>query len=66
MLGTPPKVSDKPIPKIINNQQDIKFGLFTQDELDIVLRKFENKKPAGLNEIPPEVWKTRNFDDLLL
>ena len=25
-----------------------------------------NKKPAGLDEIPPEVWKTRKFNDLLL
>ena len=25
-----------------------------------------NRKAAGLNEIPPEVWKTRQFDDTLL
>ena len=26
----------------------------------------KNKKAAGLDEITPEVWKTREFDDLLL
>ena len=31
-----------------------------------VLRKIKNRKAAGLDEIPPEVWKTRQFDDILL
>ena len=26
----------------------------------------KNKKAAGLDEIPPEEWKTRKFDDILL
>ena len=39
---------------------------FTQEELDLVLRKIKNRKAAGLDEIPPEVWKTRQFDDILL
>ena len=38
----------------------------TQEELDSVLRKIKNRKAAGLDEIPPEVWKTRQFDDILL
>ena len=29
-------------------------------------RKIKNKKAAGFDEIPPEVWKTREFDDILL
>ena len=37
-----------------------------QGELDSVLRKIKNRKAAGLDEIPPEVWKTRQFDDILL
>ena len=36
---------------------------FTQVELDSVLRKIKNRKAAGLDGIPPEVRKTRNFDD---
>ena len=47
-------------------QFDIKLGPFTQEELDSVLRKIKNRKAAGLDEISPEVWKTRQFDDILL
>ena len=57
---------NEPITKIISNQLDIKLGQFTQEELDSVLRKNKNRKSAGLDEIPPEVWKTREFDDILL
>ena len=45
---------------------DIKLGPFTQEELNSVLRKIKNRKAAGLDEIPPEVLKTRQFDDILL
>ena len=37
-----------------------------QEELDPVLRKIKNRKAAGLDEIPSEVWKTRQVDNLLL
>ena len=57
---------DEPITKIINNQLDVKLGRYTQEELDLVARKIKNRKAAGLDEIPPEVWKTRKFDDILL
>ena len=49
LLGKSPKVTDKPITKIINNQQDIKPGQFTQEEVDIVLTKINNRKDAGLD-----------------
>ena len=52
--------------KIISNQLNIKLGQFTQEELDSVLRKIKNRKAAGLDEIPPEIWKTREFDNILL
>ena len=51
--------------RIISKQLDIKLGQFMQEELDSVLRKILNRK-VGLDEIPSEVWKTREFDDLLL
>ena len=35
-------------------------------ELDVEITKIKNRKAAGLEEIPPEVWKTRKFDDTLL
>ena len=66
LLGNPPKITQEPITRIISKQLDIKLGPFTQEELDSVLRKIKNSKAAGLDEIPPEVWKTRQFDDILL
>ena len=66
LLGNPPKVTHEPIIRIISKQLDIKLGPFTKEELDSVLRKIKNGKAAGLYEIPPEVWKTRQFDDILL
>ena len=65
LLGNPPKVTHEPINRIISKQLDIKLGPFTQEELDSVLRKIENRKTAGLEEIPLKVWKTRQFDDIL-
>ena len=64
-LGNPPKTTDKPITRIISKQLDIKLDPFTK-ELDSVLRRIKNRKAAGLDEIPPEVWKTRQFDGILL
>ena len=52
--------------KIIDNQLEIKLGQFTQEEFDVVLTKIKNRKAASLEEIQPEVWKARKFDDLLL
>ena len=66
LLGNPPKVTHEPITRIISKQLDIKLGPFTQEELDSVLRKIKNRKAAGLDEIAPEVKKTRQFDDILL
>ena len=66
LQGKPPKVTHEPITRIISKQLDIKLGPFTQEELDSVLRKIKNRNAAGLDEIPPEVWKTRQFDDILL
>ena len=60
------KITHEPITKNINNQVDIKLGECMQEELESVLRKFKNRKVAGLDELPPEVWKTREFDDIQL
>ena len=37
-----------------------------QDDLDVVQTKIKSREAAGLDEIPPEIYKTRKFDDLLL
>ena len=66
LVGNSPKVTDKPITKIINNQLDIKLGQFPQEELDVVLTKIKNRKAAGFDKISPGVWKIKKFNDLLL
>ena len=66
LLANPPNVTQETIARIISKQLDIKLGPFTKEELDSVLRKIKNRKAAGLDEIPPEGWKTRQFDDILL
>ena len=65
LIGNPLKVTNESITRIISNQLDIKLGQFTQ-ELESVLRKIKNRKVAGVDEILPEVWKTREFDNILL
>ena len=64
LLGNFPKITDKPIMKIINSQIDIKLGQFIQEELNVELTKIEMEKAANLDKIPSEVWKTKKFDDL--
>ena len=66
LLGKSPTVTDSTIEKIIDQELPIKTGQFEEQELDIVLKNLKNKKAAGLDEIPPEVWKTGKFNDLLL
>ena len=66
LLRKAPKVTDKPIVKIIGNQLDIKLGQFTAEELDLELGKIENRKTVEFDEIPSEVWKMRNFNDILV
>jgi len=66
LLGKPPKIIENNTQKIIDRQLDIKLGDFTTEELNEVLKKLKSRKAAGLDEIPPEVWKTRKFNDILL
>ena len=39
LLGSPPKITDEAITRIISKQLDIKLGPFTKEELDSVLKK---------------------------
>ena len=66
LLGNPPNITHEPITRIIRKQLDIKLIPFTQKERDSGQRKIKNRKAAGLDETSPEVWKTRQFDDILL
>ena len=66
LLGKPQKVTHELITIIICNQLGIKLGQFTQEELNPLLRKIRKRKVEGLDEIPSEVRKTREFNDILL
>ena len=66
LLGKPLKVTHEPITRIVSKQLNIKLGQFMQEELDSVLRKIKNRKASELDEISPEVWKTRELTGILL
>ena len=66
LRGNPPKLTHEPITRIIWKQLDIKLRPLTLEELDSVLRQIKNRKATGLDEIPQEVWETRQFSDILL
>ena len=66
LLDKSPIVSDSIIEKVIEQELEMKSGLFNELEVNLVLKKLKNKKASGLDGIPPEVWKTGKFNDLLL
>ena len=66
LLGNAPNVSDTVVEQIVDYLLDIKLGNFLDAEIIEVIKKTKNKKAAGLDNIPPEVWKTQAFNDILL
>ena len=65
LLGNSPKVTNKPITKIICSQRDIKLREILKKNSMKYLEKIKNKTAAGFDEIRPEIYKIRKFDDLL-
>ena len=66
LLGTEPKISDNPTETIINRELNIKKGNFTHKELDKVIDRLKYNKACALDNVPPEVWKSGQFNNLLL
>ena len=67
LLGKTPNVIDEEIKTVIDHKLPIKKGLFSMsDELEKDIKKTKNNKAAGLDGIPPELWKTGRFNDYLL
>ena len=59
LFGTPPPQKKSYVWTYHENylcQQNIKLWQFTPEEFDVALRKIKNRRAAGLDEIPPEVW----------
>ena len=59
LFGKPLKITDEPNAKVISNQLDIKLGQFTQEKLDLVLRKSKNRKAAELDKYPQKYERQR-------
>ena len=66
LLGNLPKITHEPITRIISKQLDIKLGPFTQEESTRFSEKLKIGKLQGWTRFPPGVWKTRQFDNILL
>ena len=68
LLGKPTKINEneEEISQIVNSELDIKKGLFTPDEIIIAVRSIQHGKAVGLDEIPAEVWKLGEFQEILL
>ena len=66
LLGNITNVSDTPVERIVNYELNIKTENFNHEELKKALIKLKRRKAAGLDEIPSEVWKTGEFNDILL
>ena len=58
LLGNPPKVTHEPITRIISKPSDVKLGLFTQEELDSVLKNIKNLQ--GLTRFPKKYVRPDN------
>ena len=63
LLGKFPTVTDKSTQKINIYWLDIKLGQFTLEELNVVQTRIKNRKAASIDELPPEVWKTRKSEN---
>ena len=66
LLGKIPTISENITETIVEHTLDIRTGNFTEEELTAALKKTKTRKAAGLDTVPPEVWKTQNFNDILL
>ena len=66
LLGENPIITHQTIVKIVNKELAIEQGPFTLEELETVLAKTKLNKSAGIDEIPPEVWKYGYFNIQLL
>ena len=63
LLDKSPILSDSTIEKVVKHDIEEKTGPFNELELDLVLKKLDNKKATRLDRIPP---KNGKFNDLLL
>ena len=66
LLGNQPKITDNEITPVFTEELNIKKGPFTMEELLKVVKSIKYGKACGLDEIPVEVWKLKEFHEILL
>ena len=66
LLGLQPTLENVNVTPIIDNDLGIKSGNFKMDELKAALQNTKSAKTCGLDNIPGEVWKLDDFNDILL
>ena len=66
--ATTPASAATPVPPLlpIHNELNIKKGLFTIQELNNATKIINNGKACGLDEIPAEVWKLTEFQNIFI
>ncbi|XP_071958787.1 uncharacterized protein [Antedon mediterranea] len=68
LLGNIPNITNVETIELFpaQTESNIKIGPFNDEELNKALTKMKNGKSPGLDGIPPEVWKTKHFNNVLL
>ena len=66
LLGLQPTSENVNVTPIMDKDIGIKSGNFTMDELKTALQNTKSAKACGLDNIPGEVWKLDDFNDILL
>ena len=66
LSGNQPKITDNGITPVFTEELNIKKGPFTIEELLKVVKSIKYGKACGLDEIPVEVWKLKEFHEILL
>jgi len=66
LLGKPPTIEIANTIPVIEENIDIVKDAFTMDELLVTLKNTKDGKACGLDNIPAEVWKMDDFNDILL
>ena len=67
LLGNPLRVANQLILPVVKSELKIKKGNFSLEELTQALKAIKNAgKACGLDEIPAEIWKLPDFNQILL
>jgi len=66
LLGKTPTVNFQQTQRIVDEELDIRTGLFTMDELHAAKKQIKRGKASGLDNLPAEVWPTGDFENELL